>query len=113
MVLGGVGERAGKHLLGWGATSSSGGTSMSGSSTSSSMQLDATETCSVFPGISLGSGESSIISGFSSNETLFSDLFLPRLLGLSEERGLLKMEWVGGAPWRLLRGSSAMLASSS
>ena len=37
-----------------------------------------------------------MILGCSSNETFFSDLFLARcLLLLSEERRLLKMDWVG------------------
>ena len=75
-------------------TSSSGG-GCSWSSTSSLMQLstpeEASSACSV---TSQGSGVfSSMILGFSSNETLFSDLTLPRRL--SEDRWLLRMEWVG------------------
>ena len=75
------------------ATSSSGG-GWSWSSTSSLMQLSATEEASsTLSATWPGSGVLSIILGFSSNETRFSDLTLPRRL--SEDRWLLRMEWVG------------------
>ena len=87
---GGVGDLGDRDLV-W-VTSSSGG---GWSSTSSLMQLSAAqEASSAFSVTSRGSGAvSSIILGFSSNETLFSDLTLPRRL--SEDRWLLRMEWVG------------------
>ena len=87
---GGVGDLGDGDMV-W-VTSSSGG---GWSSTSSLMQLSAAqEVSSAFCVTSRGSGVlSSIILGFSSNETLLSDLTLPRRL--SEDRWLLRMEWVG------------------
>ena len=86
--MGGVGER---FLLEFGfldGRSSNGGRS---NSVSSAIAV-AVEARSDFSSMSQGSGESSIMSGFSSNETLLIDLFLLKLLGLSEERWLLKIE---------------------
>ena len=89
--MGGVGERFLLELGFFDGMSSNGGRS---NSVSSAIAV-AVEARSDFSSMSQGSGESSIMSGFSSNETLLIDLFLLKLLGLSEERWLLKIEWVG------------------
>ena len=85
--MGGVGERF-VQLGFFDVMSSNGGRSNSASSAIAA----AVWAKSDFSRVSQGSGESSIMSGFSSNETLLIDLFLLKLLGLSEERGLLKIE---------------------
>ena len=89
---GGVGDLGDCDTV-WMTSSSGGGRSWS--STSSLIQLStAQEASSAFSVTSRGSGVlSSMILGFSSNETLLSDLTRPRRL--SEDRWLLRMEWVG------------------